>query len=426
MNGLRTLVILLSCTGLATADNWPAWRGPSGDGQCVEKNLPTTWSPTKNIRWKVKLLDQGNSTPVVWGDRIFITQASEKTVWPPPNAGGPATAQERAVMCFHRADGRLLWKKVTIYKEKESTHPTNPFCSASPVTDGERVIASLGSAGAVCYDMDGKELWRKELGKLEHIWGNASSPILYKNLAIFWCGPGQRQFLLAVDKTNGKKVWRHDEPGGKDGYKGTAWRGSWTTPLVVKVGQREELILGVPDRLKAFDPSSGKELWSCSGMGPLAYASAVCSPDGVIVAFSGFHGAAMAVRAGGSGDVTKTHRLWHHTKQNPQRIGSPVIVGDHVYLLNENGVASCFELKTGKEVAKERVGTTSWSSMVAAEGRLYVASHSGDTFVLTASPKLEKIAVNPLNERILSSIAISNGELFVRGYKHLWCIGTSK
>src|SRR5262249_6725283 len=146
--------------------------------------------------WKITLPDAGNSTPIVWGDRIFITQATDK-------------GRRRCVLCFGRADGKLLWQKQTVFRDLEPTHETNPYCSASAVTDGERVIAGLGSAGMVCYDFHGNELWRKDLGKLHHVWGNASSPILYHDLAILWCGPGKRQFLLAVDKNTGKTIWEH-------------------------------------------------------------------------------------------------------------------------------------------------------------------------------------------------------------------------
>lgn len=420
---VRAAALLLAIAAPVLAGNWPAWRGPDGQGHCPEKNLPLTWSRTENVRWKTPLPDEGNSTPVVWGDRIFLTQATDKVDWPPnPRAGGPASAYRRLVMCFSRKDGKLLWQGETIYKEKESTHPTNPFCSASPVTDGERVIASHGSAGMVCYDINGKELWRKDLGKLEHIWGNASSPILYGNLAILWCGPGERQFLLAVDKTTGKTVWEVQVPGGEYG-KGGSWIGSWSTPIVVRIGDRDEMILGVPQKLKAFDPKTGKELWSCDGLGKLVYGSPVCSADGIVVAMSGFHQPALAVRAGGSGDVT-AQRLWHHTTKVPQRIGSPVIVGDHAYILNESGVAQCFDVKTGKDLwEQQRVTDSTWGSMVAAGDRLYVTNRKGDTFVLAASPKFQQLAKNSIGEPVYASPVFSEGELFLRSYKHLWCIG---
>src|SRR5262249_23458247 len=219
----RTLCALtfLSCVSLTRADDWPGWRGPTGQGTSAEKDLPLKWDRTTNVRWKVALPAPGNSTPIVWGDRVFLTQASDLKQWPPKvpanyaggaSPGGRAIAEKRSVLCFRRSDGKLLWQGDTIYKEPEMTHPTNPFCSASPVTDGERVIASHGSAGLVCYDFEGKRLWHHDVGKLKHLWGNASSPILYGDLCIQWCGPGERQFLRAVNKHTGKKVWETARP----------------------------------------------------------------------------------------------------------------------------------------------------------------------------------------------------------------------
>jgi outer membrane protein assembly factor BamB len=407
------LVLLLGCGG-APADDWPGWRGPTRDGHSAETDLPLKWSPTENVRWKTPLPDAGNSSPVVWKDRVFVTQALEKEA-------------RRAVLCFDRADGRLLWQKEVRFDGQEPTHATNPYCSATPVTDGERVIASHGSAGMVCYDFAGKELWRKDVGPMIHVWGNASSPILSGDLAILWCGPGERQVLLAVDKATGRTVWEHEEPGGNVGKDSKTWAGSWTTPIIVTVGDHDELILPVPERVKGFDPKTGRELWSCGSLGKLVYASPVVSADGVVVAMSGYGGPALAVRAGGSGDVTETHRLWRHTARIPQRVGSPVIVGGHAYLLSENGLAQCFELATGNDVwGKERISGASWGSFVAAGDRLYVTNQKGETLVLAAGPGFKELARNPLGERTLASPAVSNGEIFIRTYKHLWCIGGVK
>jgi outer membrane protein assembly factor BamB len=407
---LRSLTLLLLCAGASLAANWPAWRGPGGDGHSSEKEAPLTWSRTENVRWKTPLPSPGNSTPIVWGNRVFLTQSIDRK------------GTRRAVLCFDRADGKLLWQRETPYEGTEPTHATNPYCSASPVTDGQRVIASHGSAGLVCYDFEGKELWRKDLGKLHHVWGNASSPVLYKDLVILWCGPGERQFLIALNKANGEQVWKHDEPGGKFGKVPSDWRGSWSTPLIVRAGDHDELILPVPRKLKGFDPATGKELWWCDGLGPLVYTSPVCSAEGIVVAMSGYHGPALAVRLGGKGDVTRTHRLWQQGKGNPQRIGSAVLVGEHLYLLNESDVAVCLETKTGKTVWKERLPGTSWSSMVLIGERIYVTNHAGDCYVIAASPKFRQLAVNSLGERVLSSVAVSDGELFIRSYNHLWCI----
>jgi hypothetical protein len=318
-----------------------------------------------------------------------------------------------------------LWQRDVFFQETEATHPTNPFCSASPATDGERVVVSFGSAGMHCFNFEGKELWHKDLGRLEHIWGNASSPILFEDLAILWCGPGKRQFLLGVNKQTGQEVWQHTEPGGASGI-GTdkSWVGSWSTPIVVRVGGQDQLILNVPEKVKGFDPRTGKELWSCAGLGPLVYTSPLYA-NGIVVAMSGFHGPALAVRLGGRGDITKD-RLWHHVRGIPQRIGSGVIVGEHIYIVEENGVPHCFELVTGREVwdaqGARRLGASCWSSMVSAGERLYVVDQGGTTHVLAARPRYEHIAAHQLGEHTNASIAVLGRQLILRTYKHLWCI----
>jgi outer membrane protein assembly factor BamB len=410
----RTALTLLLTAATGLADDWPRWRGPAGDGRSAEPDAPLRWGRTENVRWKTALPAEGNSSPVVWKDRVFLTQALD---------GG----KRRAVLCFDRADGKRLWQREVRFEGREPTHETNPYDAATPVTDGRRVIASHGSAGLVSYDFAGNEEWRRHLGPLVHVWGNASSPILHGDLAILWCGPGERQFLVAVDKATGKTVWQHDEPGGNSGKNPRDWVGSWATPVVVTVRGREELILPVPGKVKGFDPKTGRELWSCDGLSKLVYASPVCSADGTVVAMSGYHGPALAVRAGGSGDVTATHRLWLHTARIPQRVGSPVIVGGHAYLLNENGLAQCFELTTGRDLwAKERVSGASWGSFVAAGDRLYVTNQAGETLVLAAGPEFKELARNSLGERTLASVAVSDGEVFIRTYKNLWCIGSRK
>ena len=279
-------------------------------------NVPLKGSRDENVRWKVALPQGGNSSPVVVGEHVFVTCVLD------------SKGHKRALLCFARKDGQLLWKQETTYEDNEPTHETNPYCSATPVTDGERVIASFGSAGLVCYDFTGKQQWRCDTGKQYHIFGNASSPIIHGNLCFLWCGPGNRQCVVAIDKVSGKKVWQHDEPGGDIGDKtAETWIGSWSTPIIVHVDGHDELVLCVPHKVRAFDPSSGRELWSCDGLDKQVYASPVCSADGIVVALSGFTGPSLAVKAGGKGDVTKTHRLWHAAKGMPEHVGSPVLIG---------------------------------------------------------------------------------------------------
>ncbi|MFL5341229.1 MAG: PQQ-binding-like beta-propeller repeat protein [Gemmataceae bacterium] len=403
-------VCLFGSFSPARAENWPGWRGPTGQGYSAEANPPLKWDAKTNVRWKAPLPDEGNSSPVVWGERVFVVQTKDK-------------GHQRGLICFDRASGKPRWEKYLPYADDEPTHATNPHGSATPVTDGERVIASLGSAGLACWDMDGQQLWHRDFGKQHHIWGNASSPILYSNLGILWVGPGERQTLIAVDKKSGETKWQHDEPGGSFGKDSKDWIGSWSTPVVAKIGDHDELILSVPKEVKGFDPRTGKELWSCDGLTNLVYTSPVVSADGIVVAMSGYGGSAMAVQAAGTGDVTKTHRLWHHTKQNPQRIGSALILDGKAYLMNEPGLASRFDLKTGEDDwNRERLTSPTWSSLVHAAGRLYVTNQAGETLVIKPGDKPEVLAKNPLGERVLASIAISDGDLFIRGYNHLWCI----
>ncbi len=404
-----------------SAANWPAWRGANGDGVSSEKDLPVKWSPTENVKWRVPLPERGNSTPVIWGKRVFVTQPIEKE-------------GRRELHCYDRADGKLLWQKGVTYKEKELTHGTNPQCSASPVTDGERVIAFYGSAGIYCYDMEGKELWHRDLGKLNHIWGWGPSPVIYGDLCLLNFGPGPRQFLVALNKKSGVTLWQHDEPGGHSGEKkpeeqGNQWIGTWTTPIIIKAGVREELVMSWPKRVAAFDPKTGKELWTCAGLNPLVYTSPIHS-DGIVVAMGGFGGSDLAVKTGGSGDVTSTNRLWQHPR-NSQRIGSGVISAGHVFILNETGVVQCIDQKTGEDkwnTDKPRLTgsggrTASWGSMVLAGDKIYVMNKSADTFVLRAALNFELLSQNLLNEQTESSPAPSDGEIFLRTHKALWCIG---
>jgi outer membrane protein assembly factor BamB len=437
---LAVSALLALSASVAHADNWPAWRGLTGQGFCFEKNLPVTWGATENVKWKIPLADAGNSTPVIWGDRIFLTQANQR-------------GTVRSLLCFARADGKLLWKKDVAYSRPETNWSGITYTNASAAVDNRCVVACFASAGLHCYDHDGKLLWKRtDLGSWQHSFGSGASPVLYEGLVILWCGPdaspepggtegpkrdqeakgtkglaGPRNFLLAVDKGTGKTVWEHDEK-----------FGSWSTPLLIKHGGRDQLLLGTgPDAkanrdpetnsFKGLDPRTGKELWCCRGLNSYVYTSPLFA-DGVAVQMCGFGGSALAVKLGGAGDITRD-RLWLH-RANNQRVGSGVIVGGHVYVIDENGVAHCYELATGKDLWKEvkRLGDTTWGSLVHADGRLYVLMRSGDTIVLNANPRFEVLAVNRLGAGELSnsSVAISNGEIYIRTFRSLWCISAKR
>ena len=398
-------VLLLSLATSSTlyGDNWPQWRGPTGQGFCSEQNIPLTWSDTENVKWKIDLAHQGNSTPVVWGDTIFLTQATKD-------------GTVRSLIALARADGRVLWQKDVPYDQKERNWNPNWYANASPMTDGERVIVSFGSAGVYCYNFAGEEQWKRtDLGTWEHAFGNASSPVIYGDLVIQWCGPNEkgRNFLLAAKKETGETVWEYDEK-----------NGSWGTPIIINHAGRDQLLLSTVPHLKSFDPKTGDVLWYCEGLNKYAYTSPLFG-NGVGVAMSGYTGAALAVKVEGSGDIT-ANRLWHHPV-NIQRVGSGMIVGDHVYIVEENGVPHCYDLQSGDEkwqIEKRPSGGTTWGSMVHAEGRLYVLMRNGKTLVFAAKPQYELLATNALgNAETNSSLAISNGDIFVRTFGQLWCIG---
>jgi hypothetical protein len=414
--------LIASLPVTVSAANWPAWRGAGGSGVTTETALPLTWSATENVRWKVALPERGNSTPIVWGDRVFLTQA---------------VGQQRTLQCFDRKDGALLWKAGPTYSGKEPTHPTNPLGSATPMTDGERVVAWFGSAGLHAYDFSGKELWSADFGKVDHEWGYGISPVLHENLCFIANGAGSETFIAAVDKQTGKVVWKNDVQFRKvtertDGFAGNndGVIGSWSTPLIVESAGRAELVMTWPEDMIAYDPKTGRELWRATGMNPLNYTSPTFG-ENVIIGSGGFGGSTIAVKPGGSGDVTGTHRLWQKIRDK-QRIGSGVITGGHFYVLNTPGTAQCIELATGKQIWEERLKgsgakSESWSSMVLSGDRIYVLNQGSDTIVLRASPKFEVLATNPLGDGMTnSSVAVSDGELFIRTQKHLWCIGQPK
>lgn len=414
MHKLFSAILLFTATAFLSAADWPAWRGPTGQGQSDEKNLPTKWSAKENVKWKTPLEHQGNSTPIIAKGKVFLTQA---------NKGGTV----RSLLCFDRTNGKLLWQKDINYTEPERNWDPNWYANASPVTDGERVVVCFGSAGLYCCDLTGKELWKRtDLGKWEHPFGNGASPILYGDLAIQWCGVNEkgRNYLLAVEKATGKTVWETE----------TAY-GSWSTPVIAKVGDKDQLLVGFSPDVKGqpenkagflhgYDPKTGSELWRCQGLNSYVYTSPLVA-DGIAVNMSGYSGSSLAVKLGGNGDIT-ADRLWLHPKPAEQRVGSGVIVGEHLYMVDESLIPHCYELKTGKDLwmGEQRLrGGRTWGSLVAADGKLYLLTNTSETIVMKADPKHEVLSINPLGaEQSNSSIAVSDGEIFIRTFKNLYCI----
>ncbi len=419
-----------SAASLSFGDNpnWPQWRGPAGSGATSTVDVVTQWGPDQNVKWRIDLPEAGNSTPIVWGDRVFFTQPLSET-------------KQRSLFCVDRKTGREIWRRGVKYDKPETSHKTNPYCSASPVTDGERVMAWFGSAGLVCWDFDGNELWRRELGTQEHMWGYGSSPILYEDLCILLFGPGNNEFMIAVDKTTGETRWKRDtlddeteralsgpeNDGNANDFtsekeRSERLRGAWNTPILVEVDGHVELVAMLPRRVSGFNPLTGERLWTCGGGAPLAYASPIES-DGVVVALGGYNGASMAVRAGGRGDVTQTHRIWHKP-QDTGWLGTGVADDGSIYICNAGGVLSCIDVQTGEELWKARSGGGgTWSSITqTGDGRMFLLTKSGTTTVFTPNPKkLEQIAENALDENTNASVVAAGNDILIRTDKALWC-----
>ena len=404
------LVVLASS---AVAGDWPAFRGPAGNGVAQEDKAPLHWGPGKNVRWKVPLPGPGNSSPIVSHGRVFVTCAE--------NEGG-----KRNLYCFDRRTGGNLWVRTVEFSTVEPTHRSNPYCASTPVADGSNIVVWHGSAGVFCYNFEGKELWKKDLGAVRHDWGYASSPILCRGKVILNFGPGSRTFLAALGLKNGDLLWEHDEPGGLDATD-KRMVGSWSTPIVIKIDGKDQILCSMPARVIACDPETGSLLWFCEGLASekvdLVYAAPVVS-DGIGVAFTGWvNGPTVGFKLGGAGDVTASNRLW--LEKQPQRIGSGVVVDGRLFIVNAGpGTAQCIECSTGKILWTERLeGGESWGSVVLAAGRLYVTSRRGVTTVFRANPeKLEVLAMNDLGEPSHATPAISDGQIFLRTDKRLYCI----
>ncbi len=400
-----------------SAEDWPAFRGPNYDGMSTETNLPTEWGTGTNVKWTMAINGTGNSSPIVSAGKVFITKANDK-------------GRERTLQCFDRTNGKRLWERTVTCDKDDPTHKTNPYAGSTPVSDGQRVVVWHGSAGLFCYDHSGKQLWAADLGHFKHIWGYAGSPVLYDGSIFLNCGPGENTFVASVSLKDGALNWKVEEPGGtlnqipKVGYVG-----SWSTPVPMKVDGKTQIICSLPTRVAAFDPADGKIIWYCEGLanpprGNLVYTSPIIGKE-ICVVLGGYQGPAIGFRPGGKGNITKTHRLWHNLKRNPQRIGSGVLVGDHIFTVNAGpGTVQCLVAKTGETKWQERLrGGNFWGSVIYADGHLYATNQEGITHVFKPNPqKLEVIASNELGEPSNSTPAFSDGEIFLRTAVSLHCI----
>jgi outer membrane protein assembly factor BamB len=391
------------------AKYWPRWRGPSGQGQVPDGPYPDRWSPSQNIIWRAPVAGRGNSSPIVWGDRIFLTTAHD---------GG----QRLSLVCFSRSDGKQLWEAFAPASGFERGHPKNGHASATPVTDGRRVYASFGSHGLLAVDFDGKIAWHRPVGRIANYHGSAGSPALYKDrLFIYQDHDGSEaggSFVAAFDTATGKVLWQTPREA----------RVGWGTPVVITTGGRDELIVSSQRRVQAYDPATGKELWSVTGNTYEVIPTPVVG-HGLVYCASGRAGPTIAIRPGGSGDVTSTHVAWSVARGSPF-VPSPMLVGDVLYLVNDmQSIVTAYEAATGALLFQGRLGTERRegfsSSPVAVNGRVFFTNDDGETFVLKASRTFELSHVNQLGEAVLASPALVDGRWYFRTASSLVAIGKS-
>ncbi len=411
-------VIALILNASVRGDDWPAFRGAQGNGLANETKVPTEWSQEENVKWKTKLPRPGNGSPIVSHGRVFVACAED------------AQGLRRSLYCFDRTDGKQLWVRTVELEKEMPTHKTNPYCGSTPAADGQRVVVWHSTGGLFCYDFAGNELWLRKLGTFDHMWGYGSSPVLHQGRIFLNCGPGtKRSFVTGIDLATGRTLWETDEPFLGDGNKNGSgnYMGSWTTPVIAEVAGQDQVICTMSTRLNGYDPASGRIVWTCDGIrgpkGDLAYSSPMIRGE-LCVAIGGFNGPGIGLRLGGSGNVTDTRRIWGN-EQNPQSIGTGVFIGKYVYRSNAGrpSVVDCMEAETGVVTWKGPAGGSSWSSIVAAAGNLYLTNQEGTTLVFKPNPeRFEAVAVNALREPSNSTLAISDGEIFIRTFEHLYCI----
>ncbi len=407
-------------TNVAVASrDWSAFRGPTGQGTSSEKDLPLTWSATENIAWKTEMPGPGASSPVVFGDRIYLTCYTGYFI--PGESGGSLDQLKRHLIALRRRDGTIVWDRALPAKlPEESQIRDHGYAANTPAVDKDRIYAFFGKSGVFAFDHDGKQLWQTDVGSQTHGWGTASSPVLYEDL-VFINASVESGSLIALDRNTGKEKWR---AGGISE--------AWSTPVLVTADSgRQELVIGAKNnrvgKVMAFAPESGKLLWSCNTDITWYIVPSVVAADGIVYCFGGRSGvASVAVRAGGDGDVTETHRRWTSIKGS--NVTSPVYHDGHLYWMHEkSGIAYCAKANSGEVVYEQRLQRADqvYSSALLAPGRVYYLTRDGKTFVLAAKPNFEQLAANDLKDGSLfnASPAVDGNRLLIRSDKYLYCLG---
>jgi outer membrane protein assembly factor BamB len=428
--GFAVLVFAVFTTSVH-AEDWPAWRGPRLDGSSTEKNLPIKWSDSENIAWKTAIPGVGHSSPIVCGERVFVTTCLLKD-------------QKRMLICLERKSGKILWQREVAYSPLEPRHKLNSYASSTPTTDGKLVFVTflklrdktaedgpptsprvkspvkpeyIPEFVVAAYDLEGKQVWEKVPGRFYSQHGFCSSPILYKDKVIINADQDAQAYLIALDKNTGSEKWRINRP---------SCMRSYCVPLIVEAAGKTQMVLTGNLGIHSYNPEDGSPIWNI--VGPTEqYVASLVYGDGLFfmtAGFPDFHN--MAIRPDGKGDITKTHIAWHESKTKPTNasyVPSPIAVNKYFYMISDRGFLSCFHATTGERTFIEKLGNHHSASPVYAGGHVYLTDDAGVTYVLTDDGKFNVVSRNALHDECYASPAISNGQIFIRTLNTLYCIG---
>jgi outer membrane protein assembly factor BamB len=402
------LALALAFAGRAGAENWPGWRGPRGDGTSLEAGLPVTWSSSSNVVWHTEVPGAGHASPIVWGDRVFLVTAVADT-------------QERALLCYNRATGGRLWQQTVLVSPLERKHALNSHASSTPATDGELVFTAFLDVQDVvvsAHDFAGKQRWQVRPGPFSSMHGFCSSPVLYQDKVIVNGDHDGDGYLVALARRDGKEVWRIARPNQTRSY---------CTPTVFDAAGRAQMVLAGTKCVTSYAPDDGRLIWIIDGPTEQFVASLVFNARANLFFMTGgfpdHH--LLAIRPDGTGNVTQTHVAWHHTRASwVSYVPSPIAAGDYFLLVSDTGQACCFAAATGQLQWQEKVGE-SHASLVSADGLVYFLNDEGVTTVVKPGPKFEVVARNEIGERCFASPALSEGRIFLRGDRSLFCLGAA-
>lgn len=400
------MLLMFVLSDAALAENWPGWRGPRGDGTSNEKNVPVKWSGTQNIVWKIPVPGKGHASPVVWQGHIFVVTAIKEK-------------KQRMLLCMDRKNGKILWRRVVLEAPLERINRLNSYASSTPATDGRRVYVSFldrDKMFVAAYDFDGNNIWQVHPGVFESMHGYCSSPVIFEDKLIVNGDHDGPSYIVALNRKTGQTIWKIPRPNKTRSY---------CTPIIRQIGGRSQMILSGTMCVASYDPDTGMQHWIIDGPTEQFVASIVYNGELLFMTCGYPKRFIQAIRPDGYGNVTDTHVLWQKDR-DCSYVPSPIVSGPYFLIVSDTGIATCFEAKTGKSLWRQRLGPHYSASLVSADGLVYFLSDEGVMTVVKPGQNLDIVARNELGENTYASPAISNGRIFIRADKNLYCIGNAK